>query len=218
MGGRLGVVDAVAQASRLAGERLKLAGVASQSCRFCIPWVPSSFRSFSPLPARIYSTQSIQHSSIPPFRFPHGSHPPPIRSFRSAVAGVPSGRPRCNERGDIAAAVADFLGVRRDALQASTEHYRSLVAELAPHWLDRLRERGGAAGVYAEDISPIRARSTAGSTCQKCFTNCAAPRHTSGARPSSQEPRQRERPQALREGGRRATTASPLRRDTTDLG
>jgi hypothetical protein len=84
--------------------------------------------------------------------------------------------------GDIAAAVAEFFGGAwsRDALLASTERYRSLVAEHAPHWLDEVAGIAEAAGVGAEDYLAYQGAKYRRINLPECFSYCAAPRHTTG--------------------------------------
>lgn len=120
---------------------------------------------------------------------------------------------------DIAAAVAEFLGERRDALLASTEHYRSLVTELAPHWLDEAEGIAAAAGVDADDYLAYQGAKYRRINLPECFSYCAAPRHTTGGVTLFHKNRDNvNRPQCayVKEVAGRYRFAATA--DTTDLG
>lgn len=83
---------------------------------------------------------------------------------------------------DTAAAVAGFLAgdFSRAALLASTAHYRSLVAEYAPHWLEEASGIASAAGVAVEDYLAYQGAKYRRINLPECFSYCVAPRHTVG--------------------------------------
>jgi len=122
---------------------------------------------------------------------------------------------------DIATAVAGFFAGEhgRDELLRSTERYRALVAELAPHWLAEAEAIATAAGVAADDYLAYQGAKYRKINLPECFTYYAAPRHTAGGVTLFHKNRDNtNRPQCAYVKGiagcyRFATTA-----DTMDLG
>jgi hypothetical protein len=80
---------------------------------------------------------------------------------------------------DIAGAVQAFLSgeFSRDELLRSTERYRELVAEYAPHWLEEAAGIAAAAGVKAEDYLAYQGAKYRRINLPECFSYYAAPRH-----------------------------------------
>ena len=83
---------------------------------------------------------------------------------------------------DIRAEVDKFFGdrARRDAMIRATDHYRSLVKRLAPHWLEEAIALAAAAGVDADEYIAYQGAKYRGINRGDCFTYFSAPRHNFG--------------------------------------
>lgn len=126
---------------------------------------------------------------------------------------------------DIRAEVGKFFGdgSRRDAQLRATEHYRNLVRQHAPHWLDEAAALAAAAGVGTEEYLAYQGAKYRGINRGDCFTYFAAPRHTIGGVTLFHKNRDnRNRPQAayvkdVKTSGRRVFRFAATG-DTSDMG
>jgi len=82
---------------------------------------------------------------------------------------------------DIRAEVeAFFQDQHRGAVLAATEHYRSLVAQYAPHWLDEAAALAEAADVNADEYIAYQGAKYRGINRPECFTYFSAPTNNVG--------------------------------------
>ena len=126
---------------------------------------------------------------------------------------------------DIRAEVEAFLcsGPPRDAILRAADHYRSLVEQYAPHWLDEAAALAQAAGVRPEEYVAYQGAKYRGVNRADCFTYFSAARHNAGRGTLFHKNRDNvHRPQAAYVKGLEVSGRSIFRYaatgDTSDMG